>query len=243
MHDAYANSLAQAMSLKPTAFDRAGTTIVASPNRAGRPLVSQYNIGDHTVLWTGPDSAHRVKVLESTSTPLTNAKFLDWAVEAGAKSHGVGHDHVLDAAAPLPTVDQSLEYLDGALPETIDRARQLFATASAKELDEADFELDALDPVLTGWTEAGLLVALGGARPWEYRPGFHDIGVLVSPLHRREGLGRRVVAGAIAGVMQSGGKPLYRCDVDNHGSKGIAMSLGFRVACSIQAVEWPNSQR
>jgi GNAT superfamily N-acetyltransferase len=204
-------------------------------------LVSQYNIADHTVLWTGPDSVQRIEALENTSTSLTHGEFLEWATASGAKIHGTGHDHVLSEGSQPPAVHPSLEYLDGALPETIERARQLFSLASAEELDEADFDLEALDPVLTGWTEGGLLVALGGGRLWEERPGFHDIGVLVSPSHRREGLGRRVVAGAVAGILRAGGAPLYRCAVDNHGSKGIAMSLGFRVACSIQAVEWPAS--
>lgn len=239
--DAYTNSLAHAMSVDPAMFDVVGTTIVTSPNRSGRPLVSQYNIANHTVLWTGPDSVDRIKVLESASTSLAHEEFLEWATGTGASSHGIGHDHVLDAAAPPPVVDPSLEYLNGTLPETIDRVRQLISTASAAELDAADFELDALDPILTGWNAGQQLVALGGARPWEDRPGFQDIGVLVSPSHRKKGLGRQVVAGVVAGVLRKNGKPLYRCAVDNQGSKRLAMGLGFRVACSIQVVEWPAS--
>lgn len=239
----YAASLAQAMSVDPAIFDAAGTTIVTSANRVGRPLVSQYNIADHSVLWTGEDSVYRVKSLESTSTSLTHDAFLTWATETGAKSHGIGHDHVLDTGAPPPVVAPSLDYLDGSLPETIDRVRQLFSTASGTDLDEADFDLNALDPVLTGWNAGQLLVALGGARPWKDRPGFHDIGVLVSPSHRRKGLGRQVVAGVVAGVLSQGGKPLYRCAINNQGSKQLALGLGFRVACSIQAVEWSASTR
>jgi len=241
MLDAYATSLAQVMSVDQAMFDGTGTTIVTSGDRSGRTLVSQYNIADHTVLWTGPDSVDRIKLLESTSTSLTHGEFLAWATTAGAKSHGIGHDHVLDAGAPPPVVDPSLEYLSGTLPETIDRVRQLFSTASAAELGEADFELDALDPILTGWNAGQQLVALGGARPWEDRPGFHDIGVLVSPSHRKKGLGRQVVAGVAAGVLRKNGKPLYRCAIDNQGSERLAMGLGFRVACSIQAVDWPAS--
>jgi GNAT superfamily N-acetyltransferase len=243
MLDAYAASLAQAMSVDPAIFDAAGNTIVTSANRLGRPLVSQYNIAEHTVLWTGEDSVDHVKPPESTSASLTHDAFLTWATETGAKSHGIGHDHVLDTGAPPPMVAPSLDYLNGAIPETIDRVRQLFSTASATDLDEADFDLDALDPVLTGWSAGQLLVTLGGARPWEDRPGFHDIGVLVSPSHRKKGLGRHVVAGVVARVLRGGGKPLYRCAVDNLGSKQLALSLGLRAACSIQAVEWSASAR
>jgi RimJ/RimL family protein N-acetyltransferase len=55
-----------------------------------------------------------------------------------------------------------------------------------------------------------------------------DIGVLTHPAFRRRGLGRAVVAAICRWCGTRAVLPLYRCDAENAGSRGVAQAVGFR---------------
>ena len=131
--------------------------------------------------------------------------------------------------------------LDGTLQATKNLVTALHSGCTSSDVDEAEFEIEDLDPTLVGLIDHGALTALAGARPWDARPGLHDIGVIVHPDHRKEGAGTRVVEGVVQLLLNKGVTPLYRCSDANLGSASIARNTGFVRNGRVQAVTLPES--
>lgn len=77
------------------------------------------------------------------------------------------------------------------------------------------------------------IVAYASASEWDWDHNFGDIGVLVDRAHRGGGLGRLVVAHTVADLLADGRRPLYRHERANHGSRRIALGLGFEQAAAL----------
>ena len=215
-----------------------GTSVHGHEERRGTGMVTLYPLGDHSALWCDPEVVDRVAaaVRSYVELPLTIA---DWAVIAdshGATPIGVGFEHVLPPNWQPPVID--VEQLDPRSTETVRLVTELLDRCSEDDRDEADFDPDHLDPILVGRVQDDELVAIAGGRPEPLRPGFHDIGVVVRPDRRHAGIGVEVVAGVAARILDAGEHPLYRCNLDNVGSRRLAERVGFVRVLEIAAFRW-----
>jgi GNAT superfamily N-acetyltransferase len=220
--------------------DRRGTSVHAHEDRRGTGLVTHYPLGVRSALWSDPDVAESVTaaIARHADEPLTRAGWDSIARSQGAVPVGVGLEHLLPDRWVAPSAAATVVDFDPELPDTVRRVTDLLARCPEDDRDEADFDPQHLDPFLVGWVDGDELVALAGGRPEPVRPGFHDIGVLVRPDRRREGIGVALVAAVSARLLDAGEYPLYRCNLDNVGSRRLAEQVGYVRALEIAAYRW-----
>lgn len=235
----YRASIAAAMAIGPERFDTSGTTVCPADDRRESNVVSHYRIGLHSVLWCDPALGARVGRFDGADHGMTLADFDGWATADGAELLGSGFDHALPDDWSEPPRPPAAERLDTTDPSAVERIRALLDACTADERDDADFDVDALDPFLVGWRDRDRVLALAGGRPWPPRPGHHDIGVIVHPEARGRGLGAAVVAALTSDIVDAGETPLYRCNQDNVGSWSLCRSVGYRSVAELTAHRWP----
>ncbi len=235
----YFTGLADQFGVPIELFAEPGVHVVPAVSRSGDRTASHYRIGRHSLIWIDPDLQPLFALLRNDKTALTFEQFRDWAGSRGATPLGHGLEHLLaDTYRPTPWA-AGVIVLDSESEAGTALVRTLLDDCSEADLDEAEFDLAALDPYLVGWVERGRLLALAGGRPEPVRPGCMDIGVLVHVEARGSGRGRAVVAAAVDEVLAAGQIPLYRCNETNVGSRRLCRSVGFELVLELDAVRWP----
>lgn len=234
----YFGGLAELFGVPVERFAEPGVLVVPSAERHGQRLVSHYHVDQHSVFRIDPDLESLFGPWQIRPDSVPFDEFGDWARAAGATLSGRGVEHLLAVDYEPIRWAPELIVLDGSSPTGIKTVRTLLEGCSEHDLDEAEFDIDALDPYLVGWVEQGRLLALAGGRPEPARPGCMDIGVLVHTDARRSGRGRAVVAAAVDEILAAGHVPLYRCDVENTGSGRLCRSIGFETVLRLEAYEW-----
>jgi GNAT superfamily N-acetyltransferase len=234
---AYRHSVATVLGLDPEIFEVPGTTVRSTDERRGTRLVSHYRVGAHSVLWCDPSVVGHAHDLARSSRPIESAELALWGDLVGAARVGSGFDHVVPLGTRLPRTAGAVAVLDPL--HALDLVGELLASCSDDDRDEAEFDLEDLDPFLAGWIDDDRLLGLAGAREWTARPGFLDIGVIARPAVRGGGVGRAVVAEVASQAQLHGYSPLYRCNADNEASWRLCRGLGFEVAATIEAYEVP----
>ena len=235
----YLEGLARHFDVSIGLFGTPGSIVVPAPERMGTGRVSHHHIGRHSLIWADPELEVELADWNRRRYPITFDELRTVAFGASAELLGHGLEHVVPATYRSDPWASQLTVLDGRSSSTIETVRSLLDACSQDDLDEAEFEIDALDPYLVGWFEAGRLVALGGGRPEKFRPNCMDIGVLVDPDARLLGRGRAVVGGVADLVLEAGHVPLYRCDSSNIGSQRLCRSVGFELVVELDAFQWP----
>jgi hypothetical protein len=235
----YFAGLARRFGVAVEAFAEPGVLVIPSASRSGERTASHHHVGQRSVIWIDPGLEPLLSRLRSDATALTFEQFRDWAASNGAAHLGHGLEHLLADTYRSTPWAESLAVIDGHSATGTALVRTLLDDCSEDDLDEAEFDLDALDPYLVGWVEQGRLLALAGGRPEPVRPGCMDIGVLVHADARRSRKGRAVVAAAADEVLAAGQVPLYRCNDENIGSRRLCRSVGFELVLELDAVRWP----
>ena len=237
--DRYVGGLAKQFGVAAERFSEPGVLVVPSPDRQGQRLVSHYHVDRHSVFWIDPDLERLFASWRPGSGPVSFGEFGEWARSTGATLIGRGVEHLLGPLYETLGRAPELVVLDGSADAGIATVRTLLEDCSEDDLDEAEFEIDALDPFLVGWVEDGRLLALAGGRHEPARPGCMDIGVLVHAGARASGRGRAVVAATVEEILTAGQVPLYRCGTENTGSSRLCRSIGFETVLELEAYRWP----
>ena len=238
--DRYLSGLADQFGVPVERFAVPGVLVVPVAERAGQRRASHYRVDRHSVLLISPELGGDFGVWIDDSRSLTFDEFGEWARSQGATLLGRGMEHLLAAGYESIARAPEITVLDGGSATGIETVRTLLDDCSEDDLDEAEFEIDALDPYLVGWIEHDHVLALAGGRPEPMRPGCMDIGVLVHADARQSGRGRAVVAATVDEILAAGHVPLYRCNVDNAGSSRLCRSVGFEVVVEVEAFDWPD---
>lgn len=223
-----------------------GTVIVADPDRAGSGSATAYPGRDVTYVFADAGVADLLEQFVR-ERPITTDDFVAAAVTAGAERLGIGHQRVLDGDPVRPEAtagDVTFRLLDRDDPADRSRLTELLDACGPDDVDEADIDLDVLDPVVVvGHVDDGRLVTYASGRPWELVADFDDIGVLTHPGFRGRRLGALAVHEYIVQQRRTAPErhPLYRCSEDNLASNRVAESLGFTLIQRIGAVRFPPS--
>lgn len=225
-----------------------GTVLAPAADRDGARSATSYPLPSATVVWCDPAVVGALNDLlgDVADQPIDSDEFVRRATAGGATLSGFGNNRVLigDVDPPVVSMDAAARVLDRNDPDDIATLARFAAAASEDDLDEADLDLDALDPFIVGLFDGDTMVAYGSGRPYGDASAFDDIGVLTHPAHRRRGLGAHVVAEFIERRIASDPtrRMLYRCNTENAGSNGVAESLGFTLAHTIGAVRFPTPE-
>lgn len=223
-----------------------GTVVAPEADRAGGGSATSYPTPRGTVIWCDPALVDTLSALltDAADGALDSERFASLAVDAGASVLGFGRNRVLEGPLQSPRAlpgAVSVQLLDRDEAGDVALLAELAAASSDDDLDEADLDLDNLDPFYAGLIEDGRLVAYACGRPSEIDERFDDIGVLVHPGYRQRGLGASAVAAFVE--RRQAADPsrlmLYRCTTENAGSNAVSESLGFTLAHTIGAVRFP----
>ncbi|MGB1285969.1 MAG: GNAT family N-acetyltransferase [Aggregatilineales bacterium] len=105
--------------------------------------------------------------------------------------------------------------------------------AQCTEQEREEGEISIGDEIATGVFDGERIVS--GASMYEWRH-FADIGVLVDPAYRKQGLGKAAVSLLCERLMQDERVVCYRHDKNNRGSQGVAQGLNLRLIATIHAL-------
>ncbi len=214
-----------------------GTTVVPSLARAGSSSAVAYPLGDRTVIWCSPAIAPRIDSLRRPDA-LTGDEFREAAESLGGAFVGVGLHRVL-SGAPAAIRDDRCRPVELSRDVPADRAllAAFMDECSADDLDEAELDLDELDPaILVLVDENGSIASYASGRAWRLDADFDDVAVLTHPEHRGRRLGAVAVAEFARRRRAVGRMLFYNHDVENRGSKRVADLVGFEVVATVVAV-------
>lgn len=216
-----------------------GTSLVVDPRRSGTGSATCYPTPHASIVWCDPDERDRLASVEM-ETALSAREFAAVARRLGARLVGYGHIRVLDGGLYRPDADLGdlvVRHFGADDAPPISMLSGLIADCDDDEVEEADLDLDRLDPTLTVLvTPDETIAAYASARPHDLAPSCDDIGVLTHPAWRGRRLGALAVHEFIDQHRTEGRHWLYRCDADNIGSNRAAESLGFTLVTTIGAV-------
>ncbi|MEM7342217.1 MAG: GNAT family N-acetyltransferase [Actinomycetota bacterium] len=231
----FLQGFAAQVDVDPAVLGVAGVSLAPRPDRADSGVVAVYRVDDRIVLWCDPAVASELAPLVDDVGP---APLDEWQKALDAAAFDLAGAARMRVAPELRAIEPNaaIPYLDGHLladaPDTLPLVEALTGQCDPDEVEAAALdELDDYDEVAINVVTAGddpSLVAYASAELWEWDDVFGDIGVLVHPDHRRQGLGLRVVSRTTLELLEEGRLPLYRHEVGNAGSSGLADQLGFR---------------
>lgn len=235
----YFAGLASHFDVLPGLFTSPGSTVVPAPPRKGSGRVSHHHIGRHSLIWADPDLGDELAEWHGRQTAIAFDELRTAASAASAELLGHGLEHVVPRTYQPSPLAPEVTALDGSSADAVRTVQGLLDECSEEDLDEAEFEIDPLDPYLAGWIEDGRLLALGGGRPEEFRPNCMDVGVLVHPEARNHDRGRSVVAAVTDQVLADGHVALYRCGSTNVGSQRLCRAVGYELVMELDGFQWP----
>ena len=220
-----------------------GTHLVCDPERVTTGSATSYPGPDLTVIFADPELSDVLAPIEG-ATAISTDDFIAEAARLGGALVGIGHQRVLDGLLLDPgAVGSGLTRRILARDDAGDREllAHFIEACGPDDAEEADLDLDELDPVIVVEVDHdGVIAAYGSGRPWDMDDRFDDIGVLVRPDLR----GRRLGAMAVSAFVEHQRShapdwlPLYRCSQDNAGSNRTAESLGFTMVQRIGAIRF-----
>jgi GNAT superfamily N-acetyltransferase len=236
--------LASLLAAGETAHGRplgSGTTLVVDPERDGTGSATCYPTPHASIVWCDPSVLVRLASIESSRT-LSAQEFAAAAADLGAMLVGYGRNRVLDGDPRRPDADLGdlvVRHVGTGDAPPISMLDGLIAACDDDDVEEADLDLDHLDPTFTLLvTPDGTIAAYASGRPYDVEPSFDDIAVLTHPAWRGRRLGALAVHEFIRQRQAEGRRWLYRCNVDNVGSNRVAESLGFTLVTTIGAVRF-----
>lgn len=220
------------------------TIVRPEADRADSRMAVAYLIGQATVVRCDPAMAAELDDVASATATMSSDAFEAWALERGWEFIDGNDQHVLSAdalqARSVPA-GATLFELDRENPEHQRLIAALLERNDADDVEEAEFDLDDLDPHIVGLLDdGGELRALASARVWDTDGDFDDIGVLTDEPIRGQGWGAAVVSAFCEASFARGRLPLYRCNWSRTASKATALSLGFEANMRLSAVGLPD---
>lgn len=179
-----------------------------------------------------PGHPVQARVLEPVAQALDMRARPAWSLEAlrermreaGLALSGPGYVHHVEQHVAAQLLAEALPHVRQLGPDDAEAFAAFHAQASEADREEASVELDHW--AVVGAFEGDELAAVSSAYPW-HGSLLADIGVLTIARFRGWGHARAVVRAMSRIALERGLQPLYRCDVDNLASAGVARAAGM----------------
>lgn len=218
------------------ALDRPGTTLHPIGPDEWDDWLELMPVGARTAAAVPPhlrEHVQRVVDARPADHPVSGADFKGvWGEDVARVGHMAVY--MLDRAGFRPFAPDS-RYTVRALTPADQAAFDAFqARCSPDDLNESDISISQDTPF--GVFEGDRIVAGASTYLWT---GLVDVGVLTDPDARRQGLGKAVVSAVCAHFLQMEDDSTivcYRHGLNNLGSQGIALSLGFAHYATVECV-------
>lgn len=220
-----------------------GTIVVGATDREDSTTAVAYPLGDRTIVWCSPAIATRLAALDQPHA-MTVDEFIAAAEELGATFFASGRARVMttapnDVRSDALHADYDLVELDRDVAADRELLATFVAECSADDLDEAELDMDELDPaILVALAPDGSIASYASGRHWWLDADFDDIAVLTHPDHRGRRLGAFTVAEYVRRRQAGGRLMFYNCDVANLGSNRVAEAVGFELMVTVAAVRF-----
>ncbi|MCP4225663.1 MAG: GNAT family N-acetyltransferase [Actinomycetia bacterium] len=240
IRDRYFEAIAGSAGMDVARFRTTGTVVVPEPKRAGSSMAVAYQLDHLCVIRTDPGLSDAVERLASPTVTRSSEEVTGWAEDQGwlfidgGDSHLINPDRMVVCDSPPETTSV---VLDRDEPRDVDLIAELIEGCSRDDLDDAEIDLDDLDPLIVGLVDdKGRIGAYASGRPWDDDALYDDIGVITIADRRGQGWGAAVVNDFVGRSLELNRFPLYRCNWSNTASKALAMSLGFEQVVELVAV-------
>jgi len=221
-----------------------GTTLVVDAERDGTGTATCYPTPHASIVWCDASVRERLAAVETTKA-LSAEEFVAAATDLGATLVGYGRNRVLNGDPRQPAADLgdlAVRHVDSNDAALIAMLAELIAACDDDDVDDADLDLDHLDPSYTLLvTPEGTIAAYASARPIVVDSSFDDIAVLTHPAWRGRRLGALALCEFIRQRQTEGRRFLYRCNIENLASNRVAETVGFTLTTTIGAVSLPTS--
>ncbi|MCA9912232.1 MAG: GNAT family N-acetyltransferase [Anaerolineae bacterium] len=213
-----------------------GTTLFEDPQRDEKRWILLWPAGKHTVVQLAP--AHAAAVREVLATYPQDHAISGSELQAAWDGSELSQDkfYMLDTASfqPFtPDAHYTVRVLTSADQAAFDEFQ---ARCSAEDRDTGDIAIQ--HELAVGVFDGERIAA--GASMFEWI-GFSDIGVLSDPTYRRQGLGKAAVSFLCEELLRREHERviLYRHELNNTGSQGIAVGLNFHFIAMMEGVSPP----
>lgn len=203
-----------------------GTIVQEKDNLKGKKAVTIWNCGKKTVVRIDPDLNEIIQEFVNKSSidfALTGEYFADYFKHDKFGCESINHIMYLypdDFQPHHLNNDFAVRRLTIADKHAFD---EMSSHCSGEDLNRGYIELE--HEIVIGVFKDNLLVSLASVLDWD---AFYDVGVLTHPDYRGGGLGRAAVSSLVEEILKTDKIPLYRCQINLFGSKGVALSLGFK---------------
>jgi len=231
---------AQRFEYEALTFDRPCTYIYEDDSLAGTGKAVLYQIGEMSIARLGADLLAQIR-LEQAYPCAIKTLDVDGLRETLEERFRVDVEYTLldwflDAERHIPQAVPAgftARQMDGEQDDAILQA--FYGAASGDDLEKAEILVDEPDPVIFGLFDgAGQMAAYASHRYWEDL--LCDIGVLVHPNFRGQGLGAAAVSTLCRWCIENEKIPMYRVMEDNPHSLTIPRALGFQMIVRVDAL-------
>lgn len=217
-----------------------GTTLFEDPQRDTAKWVLLWPAGKQTVIQVAP--AHTEAVREVLAKYPDNHAITGLELQAAWDGSELNQDkfYVLDTAQFQPFAPDT-RYTVRVLTDADQLAFDAFqARCSAEDRDTGEIAIQ--HELAVGVFDGKRIVAGASMFAWM---GFSDIGVLSDPTYRRQGLGKAAVSFLCGELLRRKHERviLYRHELNNTGSQGIAESLHFHFIAMMEGISPPKVWR
>jgi GNAT superfamily N-acetyltransferase len=217
-------------------FVHAGTLVIQEKELAEAGKLHLYHIDKMSIVRIAPSLAKQAGLPEGYASEFGSltAHTLQALIPATVKSTLL--DHYLDPkdfeCFPVRT-PFIVRQVDAENDRTALRA--LYESCTEADLDAAEVSLEEPDAIIFGLFEDAQLVAYAGQRYWT--ENIADIGVLIHPRYRGQGLGKAVVSALCEWCIRNDIVPMYRVYSSHVHSHRIPKTLGFKEWVVIETLE------
>ncbi len=222
-------------------FDRPCTYIYEDETLEGTDKAVLYQIGAMSIARLGADLLAQSGLMEAYPCAI-KALDVDGLRETLAGRFRVDVEYTLldwflDAERHTPQAvlgGFTARQMDGERDNAVLQA--FYGAATADDLEKAEIVLDEPDPVIFGLFDCdGKMAAYASHRYWGDL--LCDIGVLVHPDYRGQGLGAAAVSTLCDWCIENEKIPMYRVMEDNPHSLTIPRALGFQMMVRVDALK------
>ena len=230
------NTWATHFQLSSALLQQQGTTLLTNDKYTEKSWVYFWNLGVHTVITVAPMREGVLQQVIAQYSADHQLKASDLQAQWNDERKHEERFYALDVSQ-FQTFPSPPAYTVRHLTLDDQPAFDAFQSqCTAEELDEGEIGLD--HEMIVGVLDGERIIA--GASMYEWR-GFSDIGVITDPAYRRQGLGKVAVSYLCQALIKQGHQRviLYRHDIENLGSQGVARGLNFRLISTIEAVPPP----
>lgn len=206
--------------------DEPGTSILSDPQTPPTAWVSLWPVGQRVVTRVAPDVAEQLRAvldgLPSGHRMTADDVATCWADRP--TKYSPQRLHVLDPAAFRPASPAPGQQVRELTEVDRDDFEQFLDQCSPDDREEGDVDIGGEHELTMGMQVGDRIVAVASMFEWR---GFSDLGVVTAPEFRRQGAGKTVVSALCERLLDGPRVVVYRYNLENLGSAGIARSLAL----------------